>query len=119
MVTAELRHDRIAPSATRLVDGCSAVGGAEPQGHPVEQIPLVVAHPGDVSVRAEQYRGHVQVLAVVDDMVDPVGPARHREPTGPVQQESTALVRQRVETPRFSVMSRIRRPSSSWPSPRS
>ena len=39
----------------------------------VEQVLLVVAGPGHVAVRSQQHGGHVQLVADVDDVVDPVG----------------------------------------------
>ena len=62
-----------------------------------EQFCLVVAGPGHVTIRPQQHGGHVQFLAGVDDVVDPVGPALHREPAGLVQQQSAAAVHQLVE----------------------
>ena len=49
-------------------------------------IRLVFTDPGDVAVRPQRRRGHIQFLADVDDVVDPVCPARHRKPACLVEQ---------------------------------
>src|SRR6266540_1643541 len=77
----------------------SVDGRAEPLGQLAEQIRLVFADPRHVAVRPQQRRGHVQFLADVDDVVYPICPARHREPAGLVEQQSTAAVHQLVEAP--------------------
>ena len=64
----------------------SADGSAEPPGQLAEQFLLVFTSPRHVAVRPQQRRGHVQFLADVDDVVDPIGPARDREPAGLVEQ---------------------------------
>ncbi len=63
------------------------------------EILLVFTDPRHVAVRPQQYGGHVQFLADVDDVVDPVRPARHREPARLVEQQSAAAVHQVVEAP--------------------
>jgi len=63
----------------------SADGSAEPPGQLAEQILLIFTDPRHVAVRPQQRRGHVQFLADVDDVVDPVCPTRHREPAGLVE----------------------------------
>ena len=60
-------------------------------------VPVVLADPRHMAVRPQQYRGRVQFLAGVYDVVDAVRPARHREPAGPVEQQSAAGVHQPVE----------------------
>jgi hypothetical protein len=64
----------------------SADGSAEPLGQLAEQILLVFTDPRHVAVGPQQRRGHVQFLADVDDVVDPLCPARHREPAGLVEE---------------------------------
>jgi hypothetical protein len=64
----------------------SVDGRAEPRGHLAEQLRLIFADPGHVAVRPQQHGGHVQFLAEVDDVIDPICPARHREPAGLVEQ---------------------------------
>ena len=89
-----LRHGRpavggVSTSATlgaRLTTARSVDGSAEPRGQLAEQILLVVTDPRHVAVRPQQRRGHVQFLADVDDVVNPICPARHREPAGLVEQ---------------------------------
>ena len=103
----------------RATPARSADGGAEPPGQLAEQILLIFTDPRHVAVRPQQHRWHAQFLADVDDVVDPVRLARHREPAGLVEQQPAAVVHQLVERPRFSPTSRIRRPSSSCPSPKS
>ena len=58
--------------------GDSAAGCiAEPLWQLAEQLLLLFTDPRHVAVRPQQHRGHVQLLADVDDVVDPVCPARH------------------------------------------
>jgi hypothetical protein len=64
----------------------SVDGRAEPLGQLAEQIRLVFADPRHVAVRPQQHRGLIQFLADIDDVVDPIRPARHREPAGLVEQ---------------------------------
>jgi hypothetical protein len=47
-----------------------------------------------VAVRPQQHRGHVQAIAHVDDVVDPIRPAGHRKPAGLVEQLPAAAVHQ-------------------------
>jgi hypothetical protein len=47
---------------------------------------MVLTDPRHVAVRRQQRRGHVQFLADVDEVVDPIRPARDREPAGLVEQ---------------------------------
>ena len=63
---------------------------------PAEQVFLVFADPGHMAVGAQQHGGHVELLAEVDDVVDPVRPARYREPAGLVEQQPAAGVHQVV-----------------------
>lgn len=51
-----------------------------------------------MAVRPQDHRGHVQFLADVDDVVDPIRPALHREPAGPVEKQAAAAVHQLAET---------------------
>ena len=64
----------------------------------VEQVLLVVAGPGHVAVRSQQHGGHLQLVADVDDVVDPVRPSRDGELTGLVEQQPASSVHQLVET---------------------
>ena len=68
----------------------SAEASAEPLGQLAEQTLLVFTDPRHVAVRPQQRRGHVQFLADVDNVVDPICPARHREPAGLVEQQSAS-----------------------------
>src|SRR5689334_19792745 len=77
----------------------SADGSYEPPGQLAEQILLIVAGPCHVAVRPQQRGGHVQFPADVGDVVDPVCPARNRQPAGLVEQQPAAAVHQRVESP--------------------
>ena len=58
---------------------------------------LIFADPRHVAVRSQQHCGHVEFVAGVDDVVDPVRPAGHREPAGLVEQQAAAGVHQFVE----------------------
>jgi hypothetical protein len=51
-------------------------------------------------------------------VVDPICPARHREPAGLVEQQSAAAVHSLVDASRFGFTSRSQ-PSRSCPSPKS
>ena len=64
----------------------------------VEQVLLVVAGPGHVAVRSQQHGGHAQLVADVDDVVEPVRPSRDGELTGLVEQQPASSVHQLVET---------------------
>src|SRR5262245_31059231 len=72
-----------------------------------------------MAVRPQQYRGHVQFLAAVDDVVDPICPAGHRKPAGLVEQEPAAAVHQLVQAP--SLQPRVPHPPAEqlMPSPKS
>jgi hypothetical protein len=52
-----------------------------------------------VAVRPQQRRGHLQVLADVDEVVDPIRPPGHRKPAGLVQQQPAAGVQQLIQAP--------------------
>lgn len=70
-----------------MIDNCarSAAGGAEPRRRLGEQILPIFTDPGHVSVRPQQRAWEAEVRSVVSDvhdMVDPIRPARHREPPG-------------------------------------
>src|SRR4051794_12137291 len=80
--------------------GRSADGGAEPRGQVANQVRLVVAYPRDMTVRPEQHRGDVQLVAHADDVVDPVGPARRGQPAGLVEQHPPAVAHPFVEATR-------------------
>jgi hypothetical protein len=75
----------------------SADGGAEPLGQLAEQIMLVFTYPCHRAVRPQQRRGHDLSRADVDDVVEPVRPARHRKPAGLVEQQSASAVHQLVK----------------------
>jgi hypothetical protein len=68
------------------MERCSADGRAEPRWHLAEEICLVFAGPGHVTVRPQQHGGYIQFLAAVDDVVDPVGPPGDRESAGSVEE---------------------------------
>jgi hypothetical protein len=54
----------------------SADGSAEPLGQLAEQILLIFTDPRHVALWPQQRRGHIQFLADLDDVVDPICPAR-------------------------------------------
>ncbi len=70
----------------RATTARSVDGRAEPPWYLAEQIRLIFAGPGHVTVRPQQHGGHIQFLAAVDDVVDPVGPPGDREPAGLVEE---------------------------------
>src|ERR1700733_8953925 len=72
--------------------------GTEPVWQMVEQVPLAVAGPGHVAVRSQQHGRHVQLVADVDDVINPVRPSRDGELTGLVEQQPASSAHQLVET---------------------
>src|SRR4051812_15659658 len=70
----------------------SLAGLAEPARQCGQQARLIVADPGYVAVRSQQYGRHIEFLADVHHMVHPVRPAGHVEFAGLVEQQSPATV---------------------------
>ena len=79
------------PALDALARHLEELGAAGPS----ERVGL--AGPGHVAVRSQQHGGHVQLVADVDHVVDPVRPPRDRERTGLVEQQPAAFVHQLVE----------------------
>ena len=92
-----MRRNAIRAGCARTCE--SADGGTEPLRQLVEQIPLILTDPRHVAVRPQQHGWYVDLLADVDDVVDPVHPASDRKPAGLVEQHSAATVHQLVEAP--------------------
>jgi len=70
----------------RAATARSADGSAEPLRQLAEKFLLIFTDPRYVAVRPQQHGGHVQFLADVDDVVDPICPARRRKPAGLVEE---------------------------------
>jgi hypothetical protein len=88
---------------------------AEPPSSLADQFLLLVTDPRHVAVRPQQHRGHLQLLADADDVVDPLRPAHHPKPAGLVEQQPAAAVQQLIQATPPSPTSRSRRPSRSCP----
>src|SRR5258708_36975444 len=83
----------------RATPACSTNGGAEPLWQQDAQFLLIVTDPRHVAVRSQQRGGYVEFGAFVDDVVDPICPARNLKLAGLVEQQAAPAVHQPVEAP--------------------